>query len=140
MSAPNVVELASRLRFHALQHPTALSLKRDLPELPKEGTPEPGLYVETTHSPGITVNGELRISILRLVSVGPEGRVMVGQLQATRVLDHPLETWRMNHYVHVPRYFATVKVNDATDWFLRVLEVHYRDHGGDITFAPKVEA
>lgn len=140
VASPNISDIAARLRYHARQHPTVASLLRDLPALPAEGTPEPGLYTETRATPGITVNGELRVSVLRLYSVTAEGKQLVGQLQATRVLDHPLASWRLHHYLHVPKFFATVRCEDETSWFMRVLEVHYRDEGADVAFKVEVPA
>lgn len=125
MPGTSTSEKAANLRSKAHEHPTVASVKTQLPELPQEGTPEDGLYVEARKTPGIVVNGELRVSVLRLISVGPEGRRLVGQIQATREVDHPLSSWELKLYSHEPEFFQTDLVDDEQAWFVSVLERHY---------------
>lgn len=125
MPGTSTSEKAADLRRKANDHPTVASVKAQLPEMPEEGTPSDGLYVEARKTPGIVVNGELRVSVLRLISVGPEGRRLVGQVQATREVDHPLTSWELNLYTHDPEFFQTERVEDDQAWFVDVLEHHY---------------
>lgn len=141
VSRTSTEDVAAKLREHASNHTTVLTLKRDLPELPTGGPVDQGLYMDLQEVPGMVVNGELRVSVARLVSVGHDGtHKMVGQIQATRVLDHPLETWSMRFYVHVHRFFATHEVDHQEQWFVRVLEQHYRNGGDQVALEPAVEA
>lgn len=141
VSRTNTEDVAAQLREHASNHTTLLALKRDLPGLPTDGPADQGLYMDAQEVPGMVVNGELRVSVARLISVGHDGtRKMVGQIQATRVLDHPLETWSMRFYVHVHRFFATHEVDHQEQWFVRVLEQHYRNGGDQVALEPAVEA
>ncbi|MDX1611182.1 MAG: hypothetical protein R3185_02350 [Candidatus Thermoplasmatota archaeon] len=141
MPADNLEDDAARLRASALNHPTVLSLGRDLPSLPREGPVEPGLYLDKSKVPGILVNGEVRVSLARIFSVDPSGkRQLIGQVQATRVRDHPLETWELRYYVHVHKFYATHKVDDETQWFLQVLEQHYKAGGDEVDLTAEIEA
>lgn len=130
-----------RLRKAAQQHPTLLSLKADLPRLAEEGTHDPGLYLDVSPVPGMVVNAELRVSVARLLSVDESGaRTMVGQVQATRELDHPMASWELSFYLHVPEYYSTHRIQDQDAWWLRVLEQHYRHGGDEVALEPQVPA
>lgn len=102
------------------------SLKTQLPALPEQGAPDDGLYVEARKTPGLVVNGELRVSVLRVVSVNEEGQRLVGQVQAVHEVDNPLSTWQLRLYTHEPEHFQTEKVEGAEAWFVELLELHYR--------------
>lgn len=118
-------EMTTRLREQAHEHPTVATITTHLPEIPDEGATEEGLYVETGKTPGLVVNGELRVSMVRVFSVGSDGRKLVGQLQAVREVDHPLRTWELRMYVHEPEHFATTEKEDTQAWFVRLLDLHY---------------
>lgn len=133
-------EMAAELRSKAHEHPTVMTLVDQLDET--HGAPEAdaeGLYVDTRSTPGITVNGELRVSVARLHSVTDDDTRLVGQIQAVRVVDHPLKTWELRFYVHVPEHFHTEEFDDTNDWFLRVQELHYEEAEQSLELAP-VEA
>jgi hypothetical protein len=114
---------ADVLRSKARNHPTVTALEDQLPEL--DDDPEPGLYIDTRAAPGLTVNGELRVSVARVHSADEDGETLVGQVQAVREVDHPLEEWRLKLYWHRPEHFCTEHVEDADAWFLQVLDSHY---------------
>jgi hypothetical protein len=133
-------EMADELRSKAHEHPTLVTLLDQLDET--QGAPEAseeGLYVDTRSTPGITVNGELRVSVARLHSVTDDEQRLVGQIQAVRVVDHPLKAWELRFYVHVPEHFHTQEFEDTNDWFLRVQELHYEQADDHLEIAP-VEA
>jgi hypothetical protein len=133
-------EMADELRSKAHEHPTLVTLVDQLDET--HGAPEgdvEGLFVDTRSTPGITVNGELRVSVARIHSVTGDEQRLVGQVQAVRVVDHPLKTWELRFYVHVPEHFHTQEFEDTNDWFLRVQELHYEQADDQLELAP-VEA
>lgn len=125
MPGTSTSEMADSLRAKAHDHPTVATVKTQLPPLPDEGSPDEGLYIEAGHSPGLVVNGELRVSVLRVVSVGPDGQTLVGQIQAVREVDHPLSTWQLVLYTHDPEFFQTDRADDEQAWFIDLLEMHY---------------
>jgi hypothetical protein len=132
--------MADELRSKAHEHPTLVTLVDQLDET--HGAPEgdvEGLFVDTRSTPGITVNGELRVSVARIHSVTGDEQRLVGQVQAVRVVDHPLKTWELRFYVHVPEHFHTQEFEDTNDWFLRVQELHYEQADDQLELAP-VEA
>lgn len=118
-------EMAAKLRSKAREHPTVATLDAQLPTLPESGAPDQGLYIETRKTPGLTVNGELRVSVARIKSVGPDGPRLVGQIQAVRAVDHPLESWELRLFEHEPEYFSTERHDDPEAWFVRLLDLHY---------------
>jgi hypothetical protein len=121
--------MADELRSKAHEHPTLGAPEGDVE----------GLFVDTRSTPGITVNGELRVSVARIHSVTGDEQRLVGQVQAVRVVDHPLKTWELRFYVHVPEHFHTQEFEDTNDWFLRVQELHYEQADDQLELAP-VEA
>lgn len=131
-------DMAKTLRAKALDHPTVQQLEDQLPELGDE--PAPGLYLETRTTPGLVVNGEMRVSVARLHSVDEEDTKLLGQIQAVREVDHPLKEWRLKLYWHQPDHFCTEHVEDPETWFLQVLDQHYLDAGAAPDLPIPVEA
>lgn len=135
-------KMADELRSKAHEHPTLVTLLDQLDE--SQGAPDQdsaqGLYVDTRSTPGITVNGELRVSVARIHSVTDDEQRLVGQVQAVRVVDHPLKSWDLRFYVHVPEHFHTNEFEDTNDWFLRVQELHYEEADEQLQVAPEIEA
>ena len=140
MTPPSIPDLARRLSYHARQSAMVRELRSALPALPGEGLPAPGLYLDVGDRPGLVVNGELRVSVARVYSVTEEGKELLGQVQATRVLDHPLARWDLRLYLHVPRFFSTVRSEDESSWWLGILEQHYQGSAAEVAFQPAVPA
>lgn len=135
-------EMADELRTKARDHPTVVSLVNQLDETqdaPSDSADE-GLYVDTAQTPGITVNGELRVSVARVHSVTDDGCRLVGQVQAVRVVDHPLKSWELRLYTHVPENFHTNDYDEVESWFLRVLDLHYEQANDQLDVAPEIPA
>jgi hypothetical protein len=130
-------KMADELRSKAHEHPTFVTLVDQLDE--SNGAPgqdaSEGLYVDTRSTPGITVNGELRVSVARIHSVTEDDVRLVGQVQAVRVVDHPLTSWELRFYVHVPQHFHTNEFEDTNEWFLRVQEIHYNEAEDNLELA-----
>lgn len=118
-------EMADELRTQARDHPTVATVTAQLPSLPESGATDEGLYVETEDTPGIVVNGELRVSLVRIMSVGPEGPRLVGQVQAVQEVDNPLTTWSLRLFTHEPEFFSTEQHDEPQPWFVRVQALHY---------------
>ncbi len=125
MSRSNTSAMTDALRTKALDHPTVARLTEQLPTLPQDESPQPGLYVETTETPGLIVNGELRVSVARIFTADEDGKRLIGQIQAVRSTDHPLATWEIRTYTHTPEHFHTEHIEDPQTWFVNVLESHY---------------
>lgn len=125
MPRSDTSSMADTLRSKALDHPTVARLTEQLTPLPESEDPQPGLYVETKETPGLVVNGELRVSVARLFTIGEDGKRLIGQIQAVRSIDHPLATWEIRTYTHTPEHFHTERVEDPQAWFVDVLESHY---------------
>lgn len=124
MPGATTSQKADALRSKALDHPTVKRLTDQLDAL--EADPEPGLYVDTASAPGMVVNGELRVSVARVHSVDEDGESLVGQIQAVREVDHPLDTWSLTLYWHEAEHFCTEEIDDVQSWFVQVLDQHYR--------------
>jgi hypothetical protein len=139
MSDGSRSEIAEKLRTKASQHPTVAELTDRLEQF-GEDVEDTGLYISTSATPGITVNGEVRVSIARLYSVEDGDRQLVGQLQAVREVDHPLATWELNFYAHSPDNFHTNQIDDQGQWFVRVLDLHYKRVEEQVEIAPEIEA
>ena len=131
MARNDLHDVAARLRHHARSHPSIAHLVDQLPELPASGPVLPGLYVETTDTPPVKLNARVRVSVVRIHSVTAEGKRLVGQVQATRLVDHPLAHWEVHYYLHRPQQMVTVKVVSDRDWWLSLLEQHYA-YGGAV--------
>lgn len=140
MPRSNTSTMTDALRTKALDHPTVARLTEQLPSLPRDGSPKPGLYVETKETPGLVVNGELRVSVARLFTADEEGKHLVGQIQAVRSIDHPLATWEIRTYTHTPEHFHTEHVDDHQAWFMNVLESHYSVHDAQPQLETGVQA
>ncbi len=130
---------ADALRAKALEHPTVKRLATQLPTLP-EGEPDEGLYVETHQTPGLVVNGELRVSVARVFTVDDEGATLIGQIQAVRTVDHPLAQWEIRCYKHTPQHFHTEHFDDVQAWFVDVLEQHYKASDAEPALETGIEA
>lgn len=119
---------SASLRRWGTSHPRVLSVMATLPaddELDADG----GVGWETTPVPGITLDGELRVSILRVFSHSPEGRSLVGQVQARCTIDHPIPDPALRWYVHDPERWTTWSPGDLDAWFSAILERHYARDG-----------
>jgi hypothetical protein len=111
------------LREWADAHPLVRHLRGALPVLPDGPGAAVGIYRESAPAPWITIGGETRFSVLRVVSVAPDGtRRLVGQLHATET---PLGIYRMRHYVNRPEMFHTSEADDEDSWWIEILEEHY---------------
>lgn len=139
MSDGSRSEIAETLRTKASQHPTVARLTSQLEDF-GDGPEETGLYISTSKTPGITVNGEIRVSVARLYSVDEGDRQLVGQLQATREVDHPLATWELKFYAHSPENFHTNEMEKTEQWFVRVLDLHYQRVDEQAQVTPEIEA
>lgn len=142
MPGAPIPKMADKLRSKAREHATLVTLVDQLTEIDQAPTQDAaeGLYIDTASAPGITVNGELRVSVARIHSVTADGQRLVGQVQASLVVDHPLRSWDLRFYVHVPEHFHTKEFEEANAWFLRMLELHYEEAEEQLTVAPDVEA
>lgn len=133
-----ISQKANVLRSKALDHPTVQRLTDQLDAL--EDGAEPGLYVDASPAPGMVVNGELRVSVVRVHSVDEDGESLVGQIQAVREVDHPLDTWSLKLYWHEPEHFCTEEVEEAESWFVQVLDQHYRTSEAEPELDHQIEA
>lgn len=139
MPRASIADRSARLRANALQDVHVAQLRSRLPELP-DGDAAPGLYIESEETPGIIVNGELRVSVARLYSLDEEGSRLVGQIQVARLLDHPLATCELRFYHHETENFRTTRVEDPQAWFLGLLNLHYAQADSHVAFEHEIEA
>lgn len=118
-----------QLRNWGRNHPTLLSLKTLLQGYPaeREGALAPGLYVDHLRTPWVSVRGEVRVSLARIISVTPEGKhQLVGQVQVTALEADMGETMQLRYYLHQPAGVIAREVESEDGWWLSVLDAHYR--------------
>lgn len=121
------------LRVWGRSHPTVMSLKTLLPSYPaeREAGLAPGLYVDHLRTPWVSVRGEIRVSLARIISVTPEGRhQLVGQVQVTAAELDVESSMALRFYLHQPAGVIAKEVKSETEWWLGVLDAHY-DTGGN---------
>lgn len=117
------------LRAQAREHPVVKELLAKLPAFRgPRATHEPGIYVDAEEAPSISVKREMRVSILRVFSVGPSDVQLVGQIQVT-TSPSDQKLWALRFYVHAPTQFLTKEIHDHDTWWLGVLERHYARGG-----------
>ena len=117
------------LRTWGRSHPTLLALQTLLPSYPaeRESALAPGLYVDHLRTPWVAVRGEIRVSLARLIAVTPDGRhQLVGQVQVTGLEAHMDETITMRYYIHQPAGVIAREITSESEWWLGVLDAHYR--------------
>ncbi|HVL47256.1 MAG TPA: hypothetical protein VM889_01725 [Candidatus Thermoplasmatota archaeon] len=125
-------DAAEGLRRWASGEPLVRHLRTVLPALAEAGD-RPGLFVDAAATPWIDVEGDLRVSVLRLWSVAIDGsRTLVGQVQATASRDGDR---RLRAYVHRPEMFHTEEQAGEDAWFLQVLDAHYERGGAPLALA-----
>lgn len=124
------------LREWASGLPVVRALKDALPTFPRGlVAASPGLYVDASHAPAIELAGNLRVSVLRVLSVTPEGEKLVGQVQVTEDVRLGSSTRRARTYVHDADVYATREVDDTDSWWVSVLDLHY-ERGGPLVPVP----
>lgn len=107
---------------HALVHDLIERLPRIPGTLRKPLTN--GLYVEAEPGPWVVVKGQLRVSLLRVHSVTPEGKQLVGQVHATQPAGgHGAPLLRF--YLHDAEVVVVRESRDADEWWLGLLDRHY---------------
>ncbi len=123
------------LRAWGNLHPTVSSLRGQLPAYPKQNARDikPGLYVDGERAPWVAVRGEVRVSLIRLVSVDKDGRHhLLGQVQAT-ANEHALDvSTTLRYYVHQPAGVIAREVQDESKWWLDILNAHYAIGGAPL--------
>jgi hypothetical protein len=125
------------LRTWGRTHPTVDNLRTLLPSYPAErevGLP-PGLYVDHLRTPWVAVRGEIRVSLARLICVTAEGRhLLVGQVQVTANETDVDSSIMLRFYLHQPAGVIAREVRSETEWWMGVLDAHYRA-GGEMVVA-----
>ena len=128
----------AQLRTWGRAHPTLKALQTLLPGYPseRESTLEPGLYVDHLRTPWVCVRGEIRVSLARLICVTPEGRhQLVGQVQVTASEADVLASMTLRFYLHQPAGVIAREISSEPEWWLGVLDAHYRLGGAPIVSA-----
>ncbi|HEX2022128.1 MAG TPA: hypothetical protein VHH36_05405 [Candidatus Thermoplasmatota archaeon] len=124
-----------QLRAWGRQHPTLEALRTLLPSYPAERPAglAPGLYLDHQRTPWVAVRGEIRVSLARLVSVTPEGKhQLVGQVQVTAVESDVASSVALRFYIHQPAGVIAREVPTEPEWWLSVLDAHYRMGGAAV--------
>lgn len=137
-SAPGdagIEDAIARLRDWGLGHPLVLELMATLTPATDAVPDREQLVWEATSVPGLVVNGERRVSILRLSSRADGTERLVGQVQVLERTDDPLSRASVALYVHAPERAWTCHVEDTDAWFIRVLEAHYERAQGPVALA-----
>ena len=127
------------LRSWGRAHPTLQALKTLLPSYPAErdAALSPGLDVDHLRTPWVAVRGEIRVSLARLISVTPEGRhQLVGQVQVTAVETDLHASIQLRYDLHQPAGVIAREVGGEPEWWLSVLDAHYKLGGADVESAP----
>lgn len=128
----------AQLRSWGRSHATLQALQTLLPHYPaeRESALAPGLYVDHLRTPWVSVRGEIRVSLARLICVTPEGRhQLVGQVQVTASESDLLASMSLRFYLHQPAGVIAREVPDEPAWWLGVLDAHYRLGGAPIVSA-----
>lgn len=123
------------LRNWGRAHPTLQSLATLLPAYPTERVSgvAPGLYLDAVRTPWVAVRGEIRVSLARLISVTPEGKhQLIGQVQVTAVESDVSSSVALRYYIHQPAGVIAREVPDEPEWWLAVLDAHYRLGGAAV--------
>lgn len=128
----------AQLRTWGRSHPTLQALKTLLPHYPaeREGALAPGLYVDHLRTPWVAVRGEIRVSLARLICVTPEGKhQLVGQVQVTASETDLVSSMALRFYLHQPAGVIAREVATEPEWWLSVLDAHYRLGGAPLVSA-----
>lgn len=123
------------LRVWGREHPTVVALQTLLPSYPSErdAVLPSGLYVDHLRTPWVAVRGEIRVSLARLICVTPEGRhQLVGQVQVTGAETDLEATMTLRFYLHQPAGVIAREVPREEEWWVGVLDSHYRLGGPDV--------
>lgn len=123
------------LRVWGRAHPTVMSLQTLLPSYPAERDANlpTGLYVDHLRTPWVAVRGEIRVSLARLICVTAEGRhQLVGQVQVTGSEVDLDATMTLRFYLHQPAGVIAREVGTEEEWWLGVLDSHYRLGGAPL--------
>lgn len=127
------------LRAWGRAHPTVLSLRTLLPSYPseREGALAPGLYVDHLRTPWVAIRGEIRVSLARIICVTPEGKhQLVGQVQVTGAESDLLGSVTLRFYLHQPAGVIAREIADEAEWWMGILDAHYRMGGEPVVSAP----
>lgn len=127
------------LRAWGKDHPTLQALRTLLPSYPaeREAHLAPGLFVDHLRTPWVAVRGEIRVSLARLITVTPDGRhQLVGQVQVTAVENDLHASITLRYYLHQPAGVIAREVATESEWWMGVLDAHYRFGGAPIESAP----
>lgn len=127
------------LRAWGRSHPTLMALKTLLPSYPaeRETTVSTGLYVDYHRTPWVAVRGEIRVSLARLIAVTPEGKhQLVGQVQVTAIESDVHSSITLRYYLHQPAGVIAREIPTESEWWVGVLDAHYKLGGMVIDSAP----
>ena len=127
------------LRSWGRSHPTLQALQALLPGYPaeREGSLPTGLYVDHLRTPWVAVRGEIRVSLARLIAVTPDGKhQLIGQVQVTAVESDLSASITLRYYLHQPAGVIAREVPTETEWWLGVLDAHYKLGGAPLDSAP----
>ena len=128
----------AQLRTWGRSHPTLQALQTLLPHYPteRESTLPPGLYVDHLRTPWVSVRGEIRVSLARLICVTPEGRhQLVGQVQVTAAESDLMSSMTLRFYLHQPAGVIAREIAHESEWWLGVLDAHYKLGGAPVVSA-----
>lgn len=128
-----------QLRSWGRAHPTLQSLVTLLPHYPAERTHAmaPGLYVDHQRTPWVAVRGEVRVSLARLICVTSQGKhQLVGQVQVTAAEADLSSTVTLRYYLHQPAGVIAREVASEGEWWMGVLDAHYKLGGAPLDSAP----
>jgi len=117
------------LRAWGRAHPTLQSLTTLLPSYPAQRTPSlaPGLYVDHVRTPWVSVRGEVRVSLARIIAVTTDGKhQLVGQIQVTALEADVHASVTLRYYLHQPAGVIAREVATEPEWWVGVLDAHYR--------------
>lgn len=128
----------AQLRSWGHDHATLKALQTLLPGYPAERQAglAPGLYVDHLRTPWVAVRGEIRVSLARIISVTPEGKhQLVGQVQVTAAESDILSSMTLRYYIHQPAGVIAREVVEEAEWWLHVIDAHYRMGGSPVVTA-----
>lgn len=117
------------LRAWGRAHPTLHALRTLLPSYPaeREAVLAPGLYVDHLRTPWVSVRGEVRVSLARIIAVTSEGKhQLVGQVQVTATENDLDASMTLRYYLHQPAGVIAREIETEDAWWLAVLDAHYR--------------
>lgn len=125
----------AQLRSWGRAHPTLMALKTLLPHYPaeRETMLTAGLYVDHLRTPWVAVRGEIRVSLARIISVTPDGKhQLVGQVQVTAAENDVTSSVALRFYLHQPAGVIAREMETEPEWWLAVLDSHYRLGGAPV--------